>query len=199
MVKRDDGDHVTIWVDNSYVEPGDDELDADDSNTDVSDVELARRQSLRILSVFSSGAATKEWCHGDSYVQDTGANAPFTGGANAIISWSNSCSGGWRAGIAEVRDLIVAGSNKGSNMHFRIEARWTIDGTVWSSIGCRDVGRFTRNARDLFQKNIGGWRVRARGEAYCELSGTSCVNNTCMPAVGNVPIKWWIGLFTGRV
>lgn len=199
MIKRDDGDHVTIWLHNSYVEHGHEESEAD---TDGSSVELTKRQSYRITSTGSwDGNRRNRECLLDrtTYTGDTGPNAPYTGGANAIIGWSNNCSGGWRVSTTSRRDLIVAGSNSGFNMRFTVAGTRSIDLSVTANIGCRDVGIITRNARDRFQRQRNGWRVRARGQAQCEVVGTACFRGNCQPAFGSQYIDWWIDTYSGRV
>lgn len=195
MIKRDDGDHITIWVDNSFIEHDDEE----DSETDDSSVDLTKRQSYRIgTNQWNSNRRNKE-CFNTKYVGDTGPHAPFTGGANAIINWGNSnCKGSWFL-IQQRNNLIVAGSNSGFNLRFTAELTSSLGHGVVGYIGCRDVGSITHTARDRYQQNHGGWRVRARGQTQCNVVGTACYKTQCQPSFGSRIVNWWIDNYDGRI
>lgn len=208
IIKRDDGDHITIWVANSYNEfeeenSGTDDLDADgldadDSVADDSDVELTKRK-YRVGKVSWGTSGKNRNCYRTSYIGDTGPHAPFTGGANAIMDWGHSnCKGGW--GLMQKRnDLIVAGSNSGYNIRFTTEMTMSLGFGVAGNFGCHDVGLITRTSRDRFQQNHGGWRVRARGETSCDVVGTACYKTQCQPSFGSRPVKWWLDNYTGKI
>lgn len=192
MIKRDDGDHVTIWVANSYTEH--EEEDADNSG-----VQLTKRQGYRIgQNQWNSNRRNSE-CFSTSYIGDTGPHAPFTGGAIAIANWGNSnCKGSWFL-IRSRNDLIVAGSNSGFNMRFTAELTSELGHGVVGYIGCRDVGTITRTARDRYEQNHGGWRVRARGSTLCNVVGTACYKSQCQPSFGERKVNWWIDNYSGRI
>lgn len=199
IIKRDDGDHITIWVAKSFNErdeEAEEDVKEEVEDDDDSDAALEKRQRVNIWNTdrYTSSSGTDAYCQSSTYIDDTGPNAPFTGGANAIINWGNSCNGGfWRLnGLSQGQNLnlVVAGSNSGYNMRFTLGMRHTLNAVTTARIGCRDVGIITRSARVGFQQNInGGWRVRARGGVVCRFQTIVCVP-TCIG--GPMEFSWWI-------
>ncbi|KAL2204870.1 hypothetical protein CC79DRAFT_1370687 [Sarocladium strictum] len=196
MIKRDDGEHVTVWVHNSYDEEDD---------TDVADdleVHLAKRQSVRPNSSFDNRAGRNSCqMNNAAYTGDTGPGAPFTGGAAAIVNWSSGCRGRWFiSGSAVNQDLLVAGSNSGGNMRFTIRVDENINAATWREFGCGDVGNLVRTSRERFQRVYNGReRVRARGTVPCNTVRTMCYKNLCQPVVGNVRVIWAMDNTSARV
>ncbi|KAF5984973.1 hypothetical protein FCOIX_2316 [Fusarium coicis] len=198
MIKRDDGDHVTIWVDNSYDESEPSEPDIDDS-----DAWLAKRQKHRVVNNSWKTVGKSKWCRLSraTYVGNTGPGAPTTGGPNAVINWSKSCKGNWRVDNRSQRDLVVAGSNGGANMRFKFAGKRDIALNVDGRIGCKDVGILTETSRDRFQKQFSGkWRVSARGDVNCEAGSSACGSKgVCFPTAGSQTIYWWLDNYGGSV
>lgn len=189
IIKRDDGDHVTIWVANDYIE----------GEAVPESAKAEKRQSLRVGSQGSwyPNSSDRSFCKWETYVGDTGPNAPFTGGANAIVNWANGRNGYWTfihpEGPKPHRNLVVAGSDRGFNMRFTVQQRASVKRGDIAFIGVGDVGHVTRTARNRFQRNLGGMRVRARGEyGFCRLEGNGCLKNICVPLPGGLAVNWWI-------
>ncbi len=137
VIKRDDGDHVTIWVAKSYNESSQEQ---DDPDKDVLDPKLAARSKLKIGSadVWSSTPVTSQCdMSRTSYIGYTGPNAPFTGGVDAIVRWGNNCGGWWwLGGHNVVQNLIVAGSASGFNVRFTVQGIRNIPSTTDRRVAC---------------------------------------------------------------
>jgi hypothetical protein len=117
VVKRDDGDHVTIWVHNSFEEgepveelPAGLDSSADElADDDAPDTKLAKRQKTAIKNEWDGVLRGHEcWWDKTIYHDDTGPTAPYTGGLNAVVSWGRNRKGGWWVRSTRGRDLIVA-------------------------------------------------------------------------------------------
>lgn len=209
IVKRDDGDHVTIWVAHNYIE-------GDDEDPDEVDSTLEKRQKHKLQSTSKYSTTLEEdagfctpsghWlARGKTWHKgDTGPNAPFTGGANAIIKWGGSCKRGrwWFSGRDNRGDrlnLVVAGSNSGFNMRFTVEVPTMHHKLDESHIGCRDVGMMTQTARNAHQKNRNGMRLRAYGGFTCTLWSEACFKTFCSGLPGTIGFNWWIDNWTGKI
>lgn len=164
VFKRDDGDHVTIWIDNSFI-PEDSEVDERDIDAAVKLAGVEKRQARPLRGLITGGCSD---CCGDStFNSRTDGNGPFTGGVERLINWGNSNRGSFQ--IRQLEDenfkgLIVAGTNSGANLRFRAR-RWR-DIPAW--IGTTDITDLTRDSRHKFQRNINGrWRFGANGYMFC--------------------------------
>lgn len=209
MVKRNNGDHVTIWVHNSFEEGGPEEemsasLDssADElSDKEAPDTSLVKRQKTAVKGSWSGPLRGHEcWWDKTTYHDDTGPTAPYTGGLNAVVSWGRNRKGGWWVKSTTDRDLIVAGSNSGANMRFHARSEHNLASNVAAHIGAQDVGTIVERARNRYQRNVGGgMRVRANGWAYCAIEGWSCYKTFCGPNAGQQWIQWWISRYNSNI
>lgn len=201
-MKRDDGDHVTIWVSNNYTEG---EAEA---TTEVAAGPLEKRQKANVWNADHYYTATclgnsLNCCSSGTHRGDTGPNAPYTGGAHAIISWGNSCRGKWIFWGGPVdhgvryRNLIVAGTNSGANMRFTIGQR-SIEGNLFAEIGCKDVRDMTRVSLERYQQDRNGWRLRALGSFGCEMWRVGSDGITTWP-VGRNAYDWFIDRSSEKV
>ncbi|RBQ80112.1 hypothetical protein FVER14953_21714 [Fusarium verticillioides] len=151
MFKRDDGDHIVVWVARSF--------------TEYPDETLTKRQGARPgrESGYHSGADS-DYCGKHKRQNLAGPNGPYSGGVQAMYRWANSHSGNWVVG-ADWSNLMIAGSNKGANAVYRAKSVHGYN-TV---IGTKDV----RNDADWTQKralkiNGGrGWRASSKGGEDC--------------------------------
>ncbi|KAL2214747.1 hypothetical protein CC79DRAFT_1363494 [Sarocladium strictum] len=209
VVKRDDGDHVTIWVHNSFEEgetveelpAGLDSGAVEVAGDDASDTKLAKRQKTAIKNEWEGVLRGHEcWWDKTIYHDDTGPTAPYTGGLNAVVSWGRNRKGGWWVRSTRDRDLIVAGSNSGANMRFHARSESNLASNIAAHIGAQDVGTIVERARNRYQRNTGGgMRVRANGWAFCALEGTGCYKTYCAPTFGQQWIQWWISRYNSNI
>lgn len=170
MIKRDDGDHITIWIDNGFVEVNDDEADED----------LAKRQNVRIApGAQYKNSLARDWCADHIRNDHTGPNGPFSGGVQAIYRWAGGRDGYFSFGDESYsdqpgtwRDFIIAGSNSGANAVYK--ARLT--GKPHPNWHERGVGTFDiRDDADWTQHKArkfgSSYRASSRGEERCGMPG----------------------------
>lgn len=160
VYKRHDGDDITIWVHNSFVE-----------DTDVGISEAPDKRALKSQYHYSSDPNGKMCSNYHDWAGDTGTWSPTTGGPNEMIQWAKSRKGVWSFTVLPASDLrryhnlVVAGSNGGANA--RLEAKRT-HGDLYGWIGTYDVAEVVRGAVNRFQKKINGkWMVGASGKMDC--------------------------------
>jgi hypothetical protein len=158
MVKRDDGDHVVVWVARDFVE---DRNVADDRQG------FSKRQGARPGDKSGFGADTaSDYCRDHKRQDHTGPNGPYSGGVQAMYRWARGHPGGsWPLG-SSWKNLVLAGSNKGANAIYK--AKMVSGGDTW--IGTQDV----RNDADWTQKRARefsgrGWRASSKGGETCVL------------------------------
>nr|RBQ84599.1 hypothetical protein FVER53263_10761 [Fusarium verticillioides] len=157
VLKRHDGDHVTIWV-HSGIE-------------DVEDSKIEKRQRARndAGGRFKTGGRYSDFCYShDRKKPKLDKNSPTSGGVEAMRSWARNTKGYWQL-TADDRtwlDLVVAGSNGGANAKYRIKII-EVD-THYIGMGTDDVAAdadFTRN--ENFVKIEGKWRSASYGWETC--------------------------------
>lgn len=159
MVKRDDGDHVIIWVDNNFNETLPDETEDEQG--------ISKRQSVRLgkdSRFFGGAGAISDWCRGHDRTDWTSSSAPYSGGVQAMYRWARAHRGGnWPVPSGSWRNLVVAGSNSGANALYKVYGRDWPD----TKIGTMDV----RNDADWTQKKArkfgNSWRAASHGAQTC--------------------------------
>ncbi|KAK1990445.1 hypothetical protein LX36DRAFT_739015 [Colletotrichum falcatum] len=175
VVKRDDGDHVTIWAHKGYVEAEGPEEKRP----------LTKRQTARLWmgSRFQTNPLLADLC-GDHDRRDwVSEKAPTTGGVHAMHQWGLDNMGffPWGDGYGGWgwRTVLIAGSNGGDNARYRAQF---VDGRRdWSGIGTRDVAADADWTRDRERNYNGKWRASSYGWESC--------GNTITPARANYEIR----------
>lgn len=154
-IKRDDGDHINIWVDRRFIEREEDEPD------------LAKRIKLRL----GKGAnflttAASDRCGSHSRDDKTGPNAPYTGGVKAIFNWANNHSGGlFIVGSGgEWNNLVVAGSNSGANALYRVN---TVNSNNNCQVGTKDIRNDADWTKNRERKFGSSYRASSTGRETC--------------------------------
>jgi hypothetical protein len=156
MFKRDDGDHIVVWVARDFVENED----------EVNNVQgIDKRQTARPAGGFRTDSVS-DYCRDHKRQDHTGPNGPFSGGVKAMYGWARGHRGGsWPVG-SSWKTLVLAGSNSGANAIYR--ARTVRGGSTF--IGTQDV----RNDADWTQKKErkfnGRWRASSKGGETCVLN-----------------------------
>ncbi|KAF3356274.1 Transcription factor atf1 [Verticillium dahliae VDG1] len=121
LMKRDDGDHVTIWVARNYIahDDGGDSTEAVDDD-DVDEEDLTKRQSVRVGKdvFFHRGALGGKTCLKHKRQSHTGPNRPTSGGVQAFYRWGDREAGSFML-HSRWQSLVIAGSNKGANALYR--------------------------------------------------------------------------------
>ncbi|KAH7320749.1 hypothetical protein B0I35DRAFT_477303 [Stachybotrys elegans] len=141
VMKRHDGDHYTIWVDNSFVSAEGPEEDPR---------ELEKRQSARLVAnagwVLGSGNPI---CISHDMRSLTTNISPFSGGIEALA-----------------RDLAIGGSNSGSNARFF--AGGGVGVGEYGGIASGDLSYVARRTHDEYRREYNGrWRAAGEGRMRC--------------------------------
>ncbi|CEI70332.1 hypothetical protein FVEN_g1152 [Fusarium venenatum] len=155
MFKRDDGDHIVVWVARDFVEH--------------QDKGVSKRQTARPgdKSGFYRDFIS-DYCRDHKRQNHAGPNGPYSGGVQAMYDWARGHAGGsWPLDITW-KNLVLAGSNKGANAIYRAK---TVSGPRETSIGTQDVRNdadWTRNRAQQFSGR--GWRASSKGGETCLLN-----------------------------
>ncbi|KAF4345165.1 hypothetical protein FBEOM_871 [Fusarium beomiforme] len=166
VFKRNDGDHITIWVDRGYVE--------EDEDSEAG-FKHAKRQSTRLVGGSRyHGSDQYDTCYSHDRKDATVSISPFTGGIVSIRDWAAGRKGYFPFGGTHPvgwRSLLVAGSNSGANALYRARVQ---EGSisVHTGIGTEDVrddAAWTNERRKLFN---GRYRAASYGWETCKLDGT---------------------------
>lgn len=179
VVKRSDGDDVTIWVHNSYEEA---ELESPEENP------KSKRQTAKL----HGGAGAANWrnfpdyknCRPTQYNDITSSTSPYTGGIHAIRDWTRDNVGYFLLGkhpeTGEVwgpdggwgwRTVLVGGSNSGRNARFRFHA-FDPNFQYFGIVGNPDVEDACNWTLDHRREYNGRWRAAAAGFQYCGPPGS---------------------------
>lgn len=158
-IKREDGDHINIWVNRRFVDsienPQDTERDLD------------KRQSLRLAEnvIFRPGTSP-QWCDSPERYDTTGSDSPFTGGLNAMLQWADTNSGSFyvRTGY-EWWNMVVAGSNSGANALYRVH-RIDYMGQEFY-LGTDDFRKDVSWTGDRQRQYGSSWRASSTGQGTC--------------------------------
>lgn len=167
VIKRDDGDHFTIWVDNRF---------ADVEGPQESP--HAKRQSARLWpgSRFVSAPGVNDYCNQHDRKDWTSSNSPTTGGIIAMSRWADNNDGyfpwGDNDGGWGWRTVLIGGSNGGANARYRAQMSNRATGQVRSSIGTRDVHNDAEWTLSRGQNYNGNWRASSYGWETCGWPGT---------------------------
>ena len=164
VIKRDDGDHLTVWVHNSYEE------------STIAEPQPNKRKVKVIEELHGTSNADK--CGHSTIVPDNGPHAPFVGGVTMIQDWAADRVGSFifRHQNTEWTSLVVAGSNSGSNAHFR--GRNVYNVRTW--LGTHDIHNLCRDSIKEHKKSYDGrWRVRTHGRMRCDSMDPTCDLQIC--------------------
>ncbi|RFN49092.1 hypothetical protein FIE12Z_6733 [Fusarium flagelliforme] len=151
MFKRDDGDHIIVWVARSFIETED-------------EPGLTKRQDARPgrESGFTNSPIS-DYCRDHKRQNHAGPNGPYSGGVQAMYRWARGHRGGRWDIDRNWENLVIAGSNNGANAVYKARV---IDDTV-ASIGTMDV----RNDADWTQNRappLKAWTLRDKSR-FCTL------------------------------
>lgn len=168
VIRRDDGDDITIWVHRSFVEERDTSLTGT----------LAGRQARPWGSFQPSD---KPWgphlaCRGYSHVDKTNSSSPYAESAEYLATWAKNTNGHFTAGPLFTgqglvydawTDFVVAGTNSGGNAVFSVgfPGSTTFRSARMSTVNIFDLVDYSLTH---FKRKYGStWRVEAQGNAYC--------------------------------
>ncbi|TQN65828.1 hypothetical protein CSHISOI_09739 [Colletotrichum shisoi] len=166
---RNDGDDITIWVDNGFREV-----------EGPQERPLSKRQRGRLwLShhYSASGGGISDVCRQHDRKDWTSGNPPYTGGVRAIAEWARDNKGyfiwGDFGGGCVWRTALIGGSNSGRNARSR--GRVTDPGIATRAFvgtdDVRDDANWTHDRGRDFSSSTGGWRVASYGWETCGLPG----------------------------
>ncbi|RGP64265.1 hypothetical protein FSPOR_8085 [Fusarium sporotrichioides] len=168
VIKRRGEEDVTIWVDNSFEE------------TLGPEENLATpKRALKIIDNYShSNGWAQERCKGHVYNDNTGPNAPCTGGLKELRTWAGQNNGAFyfEASGNPWRTLVVAGSNTGCNGRIRAQkvSTWGAPGT---GIGNADIYYIVDGSLSRFGRVYDGReRMRSHGHSFCGFDHGSRMN-----------------------
>ena len=156
MFKRDDGDHVTIWVANDFVEERDEAEDEHD---------LTKRQKAKSVGGYRSGGSN-DYCWAHKRQDHTGPNGPTSGGVQAMYKWANTHSGSWEVRSAGWKNLVIAGSDGGTNARYR--AFLNLGVLPYTRIGTKDVRNDADWTQNRARKFGSQWRASSKGGETCQ-------------------------------
>lgn len=165
VIKRHDGEEVTIWVDNGYEVAEGPEEDS-----------LSKRQSARLWmgsQFLKSGLV--DYCRNHDRRDITSSSSPFTGGVHAIASWARNNDGffpwgddhrgwGWRT-------ILIGGSNAGRNARYRAAVDRKAIGQTRVGLGTHDVRDDADWTRARQRQYNGKWRAASYGWQTCGIPG----------------------------
>jgi hypothetical protein len=161
VIKRRGEDDVTIWVDNSFEET----LDPEENPA-------IPKRAVKIIDDYGhSNGWAQERCkrHAHVYNDNTGPNAPCTGGLEQLRTWATENNGVFRfeASGNPWRTLVVAGTNTGCNGRIRAQKLSTW-GAPGNGIGNADIFYIVDGSLARFTKVYDGRaRMRSHGYSYC--------------------------------
>lgn len=177
VIKRSDGDDYTIWVDNSFSEtPVELPVGPTDASEDEDSSVVEKRQQM--LRTYANNMIWGEGfsCHDFEFRDDTGPNAPFTGGILHMASWAAQnrnrrfeMVSGDTVNRYSWRNLLVAGSNSGGNAILRGSPSMPRRAKGRNWIGTQDIEHIARGTNTKFAAKFGNsWRARAWGPMWCD-------------------------------
>lgn len=171
VIKRSDGDDYTIWVHNSFKE------DTGVNATDDSGIQKRLLKTVNKFILWRHPIGTGRSCDFYTYNDDTGPNAPFTGGIQTMRDWAGRTWGHWEINYPSRANgfwisLLIAGSNSGFNAVFQASPaqarRAHLDEKVGASIGSQEISLLARETNNRYARKIGNsWRARAWGHMWC--------------------------------
>lgn len=166
LIRRKNGDDITIWVNNNFQE----------KEAPAEDIELYKRQSARpnTNAYTVQGGQNQRICWGHHIPPEpvlTRPESASTGGAHAMIAWGRNAYGFFKFGPQEAinwSDALLGGSNSGANARFSVKKGTSNE----TRIGTRDVALLVDYSVTFFQVIFGsGWRVAAEGVTSCPGGG----------------------------
>ena len=166
LIRRADGDDVTIWVHNSYQEHKEEAAPAVEARAYV-------------WGDGGHGFDPKifyDQCAGSDYSGLTSKVSAFTGGVWEMYRWANTRRAGFEVpayccpgdGWTTFENLVIAGSNAGANARFGVKHYFADDRRYPLLVGTEDIRDVTRETLARFQANYDGkWRVASSGRMAC--------------------------------
>ncbi|KAI9150706.1 hypothetical protein HJFPF1_10482 [Paramyrothecium foliicola] len=175
VVRRDDGDHVTIWVARSF------------TSLDESPEHLEER-GVRTGSQWL-GRGSPDLCGHSSFRQTTNPNSPFTGGILEMSTWGNNNRGEFMLPESGWSDLIITGSNSGANARFSTSG--SSSGNSITYVGSYDIRDLSRDTEARYRREYNG-RSRAGADGSMGCRTVTCIGNCGIPVNGNRNVNWAI-------
>ena len=186
LVRRTDGDDITIWVDNSYTEEEEDEP--------VPDTTPALKERAHLSAPAIDWFVPERNCGGLTYSMLTADNSAFTAGVHEMYRWANTRKAGftiWSRTQDSWQRLIIAGSNSGGNARYDQRHLMTHNFNT-NKVGTYDIRDAVKASLDRYQRQRNGhWRIAAKGRMWCETRQTV--------HWGDVINEWIIGRVDQRV
>jgi hypothetical protein len=165
LIRREDGDHIIIWVDNRFVTEG--ELDAV-HGAEKNEENLVERQSTRIgkEAEFEKWWIS-DWCRDHKRQDHTGPNGPYSGGVQAMYRWARAHGGGFFNVVGQDwQNLVIAGSNSGANALYRARSVRSTTGRL-GTMDLRNDADWTQNRARKFGSS---WRASSKGGETCDIN-----------------------------
>ncbi|OBT90314.1 hypothetical protein VE02_03316 [Pseudogymnoascus sp. 03VT05] len=167
VLKRDDGDHITIWVDNSY---------ASIEGPLEEAVNVSKRQSARLAGNSNYYYTGESNCRKHDMRFLTGKQSPFSGGALALARWGENHKGRWVFTNNNTwKTLAIGGSNAGHNAQYRADNLEKVYGAD-TSVGTYDMGYNARHTYDEYRREMEKGVWRAAGYGWMTFKGMIGVN-----------------------
>ncbi|CRK28478.1 hypothetical protein BN1723_003554 [Verticillium longisporum] len=178
LVKRSDGNDITIWVHNSFNETLNSQTGgADEASTPVN----KRAQSVNVPgNFFYTGhwwQSRSDACGHSSFQSLTSATVgAYTGGVEEMSRWGHRTRGGFELHfqIASTNPLlVVAGSNNGANAGFY--AKRNDKPHMERMVGTYDIGDLAQDSLRFaksFSPNGQGVRTAATGDMNCNANNS---------------------------
>lgn len=179
LVRRSDGDDITVWVHNSFNETIADDTDSSPILEDRG-VRLLDKAPLRQGNWWNQYS---DACGSSSYHSLTSRSlGAYTGGVTIMRRWGNTNLGGFHIegypnGRGNHVGLLIAGSNGGANACFMAVMEGSRSETV---VGTRNIAKLADETLRFRKRydNGDGERTAAWGEMTCPANnaGTTRVN-----------------------
>lgn len=151
MFKRDDGDHIVIWVARSFLEHQDGSL-------------MKRQQARPGKDTYYTKYPVSDYCGNHRRQNHAGPNGPYSGGVQAMYRWANSNRGYFSIG-GSWDTLMIAGSNTGANAVYKAKTKNGSGGTTVGTMDVRNDADWTQNRAAEFSGR--GWRASSKGGEDC--------------------------------
>lgn len=181
LIRRADGDDITIWVDNSFEETP----------------SAAPANSCIRRHLWASGFDSKrqrDSCGSFVWKDDTTKDSPTTGSVHEIASWLSGTNGGFfiRSNQPDWQRFITAGNKQGTNAHFSMKLT---EQYRQGYVGTNDILYLAAESLRKYQRQFSGkWRVGAWGDVRCN-SGYSLIGVSPLKH----PFYWLVGGYYNKV
>lgn len=169
VIRRSDGNDITFWVHNSWVD-GEQELPDDATDEEENHLETRQVESYK----FNKGGNSR--CRKTKIEGRTNSRSPSTGAAQRIVDWSRKHKG-YFTHTNVYRSVRMVAARAGNGGHAEFSARKMSVNKLRPNIyvGTKDIADIVQASINRYKKRAGGgsWRVQTRGTSNCEANGVS--------------------------